>query len=264
MGFERPSDKEKHGKVMDMERVELLEKLFVDVIFNHHGTKRGKTATEGSWRFHFRSCCRVPEERMLVHAWRRRPYQYFRRKPEGVRDWCLDADLRLLKTIRARASFVLPWVRARPDIKVVHLVRDPRGILNSVKRGGSLWSENNRNAALQCANIERDLRLQELGPHRYLRVRYEDLVESPLEETRRIFSFMGANFNDDVMAYLREHTWLAEKIPAEKQGYLKTFRDSNFKHDHWKTNMDNREIEFIENVCEAIMKKLNYHPLPPT
>ncbi|XP_069974702.1 carbohydrate sulfotransferase 1-like [Penaeus vannamei] len=200
----------------------------------------------------------------VVHAWRRRPYQYFRRKPEGVRDWCLDADLRLLKTIRARASFVLPWVRARPDIKVVHLVRDPRGILNSVKRGGSLWSENNRNAALQCANIERDLRLQELGPHRYLRVRYEDLVESPLEETRRIFSFMGANFNDDVMAYLREHTWLAEKIPAEKQGYLKTFRDSNFKHDHWKTNMDNREIEFIENVCEAIMKKLNYHPLPPT
>lgn len=31
-GFERPSDKEKHGKVMDMERVELLEKLFVDVM----------------------------------------------------------------------------------------------------------------------------------------------------------------------------------------------------------------------------------------
>ncbi|XP_063600599.1 carbohydrate sulfotransferase 1-like [Penaeus indicus] len=200
----------------------------------------------------------------VIRAWRRRPYQYFRRKPEGVRDWCVDADLRLLKSIRARASFVLPWVRARPDIKVVHLVRDPRGILNSVKRGGNLWSENNRNAALQCANIERDLRLQELGPHRYLQVRYEDLVESPLEETRRIFSFMGANFNDDVMAYLREHTWLAEKIPAEKQGYLKTFRDSSFKHDHWKINMDNREIEFIENVCGSVMKKLNYHPLPPT
>ncbi|XP_047488001.1 carbohydrate sulfotransferase 1-like [Penaeus chinensis] len=200
----------------------------------------------------------------VVRAWRRRPYQYFRRKPEGVRDWCVDADLRLLKTIRARASFVLPWMRSRSDIKVVHLVRDPRGILNSVKRGGNLWSENNRNAALQCANIERDLQLQELGPHRYLQVRYEDLVESPLEETRRIFSFMGANFNDDVMAYLREHTWLAEKIPAEKQGYLKTFRDSSFKHDHWKTNMDNREIEFIESVCGSVMKKLNYHPLPPT
>ncbi|XP_042863199.1 carbohydrate sulfotransferase 1-like [Penaeus japonicus] len=200
----------------------------------------------------------------VIHAWRRRPYQYFRRKPQGVRDWCRDANLRLLKTIRARASFVLPWARARQDIKVVHLVRDPRGILNSVRRGGNLWSENNRNAALQCANIERDLQLQELGPGRYLRVRYEDLVESPLEETRRVFGFMGADFDDDVMSYLREHTWLAEKIPAEKQGYLKTFRDSNFQHDHWKTNMDNREIEFIENVCKSVMRKLNYHPLPPT
>ncbi|XP_042237430.1 carbohydrate sulfotransferase 1-like [Homarus americanus] len=199
----------------------------------------------------------------VINTWRRKGFYYFRKKPEGVIDFCRDAHLRLLKSIRARAHFVKPWITRRPDIKVVHLVRDPRGILNSVKKGGRLWSNNNRNVALQCANIENDLLLEDLGPSRYLRVRYEDLVEYPAEETRRIFTFMGVNMTSNVLTYLQKHSGLGE-IPSMRQKYLNTYRDSQYRHDHWKSQMDNREVEYIEHVCGKVMQRLHYHPLRPT
>ena len=43
---------------------------------------------------------------------------FFRKKPEDAKDFCRDASLRILKTIRARAQFISHWLSHRPDIKV--------------------------------------------------------------------------------------------------------------------------------------------------
>ncbi|XP_071523399.1 uncharacterized protein [Panulirus ornatus] len=201
--------------------------------------------------------------RKIIHAWQRKGLFFFRRKPEGTKYFCLEARLRLVKTIRARASFVRPWIQERPDIKVVHLVRDPRGIISSVKRGGGLWGHDHRNVEFQCSNIEEDLQLEALGQNRYLRVRYEDLVDHPHEETRRIFAFMGVDVSQGVLTYLQQHASL-DQPPAKKQGYLNTYRDSNYRHDHWKSRMDIREVEHIQQVCRGVMERLGYTALPPT
>ncbi|XP_066939794.1 carbohydrate sulfotransferase 1-like [Macrobrachium rosenbergii] len=198
----------------------------------------------------------------VIAEWQRKGFSYFRRKLE-VENFCEAAKLRLLKTIRARAHFILPWIKERPDIKIVHLVRDPRGIVNSVQRGGRLWSDNNRNAQLQCKSVERDLELEHLGPDRYLRVRYEDLVDKPVEESKRIFALLGMTFSKGVMEYLESHTGTGEN-QERRPGYFNTFRKSDFRHDLWKQKLDNREIEFIENICSSIMKAIGYTALPPT
>ncbi|KAK7084050.1 hypothetical protein SK128_002404, partial [Halocaridina rubra] len=196
----------------------------------------------------------------VIRHWRRSAFAYFRRRPDH-RDFCQVSKVRVIKSIRAHASFVLPWIKKRPDIKVIHMVRDPRGILNSVQRGGRWWSENNRNINLQCNLVEQDLELEQLGPGRYLRVHYEDLVDKPLEETKRMFKFAEMDLGEETVNYLKIHTGLGTEH-LRKPGYFNTYRDSNFRHDHWKTKLDNREIEFVENACSSIMRKLGYTPLP--
>ncbi|CAL4125612.1 unnamed protein product, partial [Meganyctiphanes norvegica] len=199
----------------------------------------------------------------VVRSWHHKPFTYFRAKPHGVEDFCKDAPLRLLKTIRARASFVAPWLHTRPDIKVIHLTRDPRGMYDSVIRGGRIWSDNNRNVSLQCHNLQQDTKLHNMGPERYLRLRYEDLVDRPLEETRKVFNFMGVEFNERAQLYLKNHTGINPVHAVGNHGYLNTYRDASFRHDKWKDHLGNRDLEYIQDICGAVMNELGYTPVPP-
>nr|XP_045592684.1 carbohydrate sulfotransferase 1-like [Procambarus clarkii]XP_045592685.1 carbohydrate sulfotransferase 1-like [Procambarus clarkii] len=194
----------------------------------------------------------------VLRRWRM--LSVFRKRPRGARHFCRDAQLRVVKTIRAKAHFVKPWIINRPDIKVVHLVRDPRGVMNSLKNGGNLWTDNNRNASLLCDAINKNIQLEDLGPTRYLRVRYEDLVDHPEEETRRIYSFMGVNVDAKVMAYLKRHTG-REDPQGVDQRYLNTYRDVSFRHDHWKAKLNPDVRQHVEDVCSDVMQKLNYQPV---
>ncbi|KAK8391954.1 hypothetical protein O3P69_017516 [Scylla paramamosain] len=199
---------------------------------------------------------------MVLNAWKKGNFRHFRRKPEGVKDFCKDASFRLVKTIRARKSHVLPWLLLREDIKVVHLVRDPRGILNSVSHGGNIWTDRNRDAVYQCTSLSEDLDLEQLGPQRYLRMRYEDLVDKPLEETTRVFSFMGVPVSSSVLTFLKEHTGMDTAGSPLKQRYMNTFRQADFRHDHWKKELDSHHIRQIEDVCQVVMNFLHYPVLP--
>ncbi|XP_068235776.1 carbohydrate sulfotransferase 1-like [Palaemon carinicauda] len=165
---------------------------------------------------------------------------------------------------------------------IVHLVRDPRGILNSVQREGRRWSDNHQPpvrlvqrdleletvgtgrsyTGLQCDLVEQYLELETLGTDRNLRVRYEDLVDKPMEDTKQIFAFMGMTFNEGVIKYIKSHTGTGKNL-EHKPGYFNTFRNSDFRHDQWKENLDNREIKFIENICSSVMRSLGYTMLPP-
>ncbi|KAK3883028.1 hypothetical protein Pcinc_012635 [Petrolisthes cinctipes] len=204
------------------------------------------------------------DQDLVLRAWGHMSFPYFHRRGNGGTDWCGHSSFRLTKTIRAREQFVHSWLERRPDIKVLHLVRDPRGILYSVARGGGMWGKNNKDAALQCGNMEKDLTLQHLGQHRYLRVRYEDLVERPLEETQRVLGFLGQRVNKEVMEYLRQHTALGNHtLQTHQQGYMSTYRDGHFRHDKWKENMYSWIVKDIENVCQSVMAKMQYSPFKP-
>ena len=55
--------------------------------------------------------------------------------------------------------------------------------------------------------MESDSLLANILPvSRYLRVRYEDLIEDPLPEVSRIYSFMGTQVSKEVTQFLEDHT----------------------------------------------------------
>ncbi|XP_076032331.1 uncharacterized protein LOC143020050 [Oratosquilla oratoria] len=194
----------------------------------------------------------------VLRQFENKGFRYFRRTAAGS-DWCDAAPLRLIKTIRFRSFFGASWLRRRPDIKVIHLVRDPRGIISSVKKGGGIWGKHNRDAELQCLNMKDDLQLETLlGPQRYLRIRYEDLVDNTTRVTKDALEFAGVGLTEEVKGYIEKHTEGDSR--GKGSNYMGTYRDQSFLHDRWKTILTRNEIEDIQTTCSDVMEKLDYKP----
>lgn len=114
-----------------------------------------------------------------------------------------------------RAVFLLPFLhRHYPEMRFIHVVRDGRDMAlsknqNQLRKHGDaflgvaeramsarlrsilLWSRNNVAAA--------DYGETHM-PGAYLRVRFEDLCADPLDVTRRIYAFLGLEYNPDLVS----------------------------------------------------------------
>ncbi len=84
---------------------------------------------------------------------------------------------------------------SRHDVRIVHLVRDGRGYLHSRRRRadatGARHSPGPALAGWAAKNLAVSALGARLGPHRYLLVRYEDLLRDPAGALGRIGDFVG-------------------------------------------------------------------------
>lgn len=84
------------------------------------------------------------------------------------------------------------------DVRYLHLVRDPRGVIASrLRRGAPLDA---RQAARQWVRLHERIEwmAQSLAPDKVLRVRYEDVCRSPQATMRRLYAFCGVTRKLDV------------------------------------------------------------------
>ena len=102
-----------------------------------------------------------------------------------------------------------------PTAQFIHIVRDGRDVANSVMklpwgptdilRAADWWNEHSK-LGRRMGSI--------LGPKRYAEVRYEDLVENPEKELRRLCTFLGEEYSDEMPSYYKKSD---EVIPEEKK-----------------------------------------------
>ena len=98
----------------------------------------------------------------------------------------------------------------------MHLVRDPRAMITSITKRPGTWGDALRNATFQCRRMQEDSRLEEVLPReRYVRVRYEDLVEETSDTLAGLYHHLGLPFTEHVqrVAFARTH---AENITGTK------------------------------------------------
>ena len=148
------------------------------------------------------------------------------------------------------------------DVKVVHLVRDPRAVVFSRVNlpgwmGGHLDPSFHKSVQDLCDPILRNIRLGLLYPPPWLKnrfkvIRYEDLALNSLNVAHELYNF--AEF--DWSASVDEFISVLEKNTEQGSAYS-VYRNASVAINRWKTAPEPL-IRAVENICGDLMDFLGY------
>ncbi len=180
---------------------------------------------------------------------------------------------RVVKSIRLHLDEVEDELRGRrafkhldPSTKILLLVRDPRGVINSQLKMSTAWPASYSAAANVCGRILRDLDSVEKVRSRGVQikvVRYEDLVDDAWWQVRDLLDFLERpDLLGEVAREVRAHV-----LPSERRGfqdgerfYYDTRRKKDFSHDGWRESLPDQKLEEImsDKTCLEVLDRLGY------
>jgi hypothetical protein len=148
-----------------------------------------------------------------------------------------------------------------PDAQFIHLVRDPRACVESLKR--QEWYPDEAGPCLAAwVHAVRSARRSgtKLGPQRYLEVRYEDLVSDPEKTSRQVCDFLEEPFSEEM---IRPELITDQVNPAHYQQRRQIQEGVNTATvEAWATRLPPNEIALIDRVARRWMAEFGYAPSP--
>lgn len=148
-------------------------------------------------------------------------------------------------------------LRLFPDAQILHLIRDPRACVSSMKQL-PWWISGFDGAVvnwlLAMERIPRDTRA--LGADSYHELYYEELVSDPRTVLAQLCRFLGEDF-DEAMLY---HDRAAQQIvPTRKSWHRLTAQPVNTSRtEAWRSGLSPAEVGLIEVVCRRRMAAHGY------
>ena len=177
-------------------------------------------------------------------------------------DICKKHSVFAFKVLRFRMSSVDLLLADDPSWKIIHLLRDPRGILFSRLHRphmiSSMWKPDvEQDAKKLCQRIHDDVRhrkyLQEKYPNNFLVMKYEDLAVNPNYEMKRVYDFI------DMPVLVNVRRWYAENMHSKYGDIGITERaDSNKTANKWKSKISNKLKALMQNECKELLEELDY------
>ncbi|CAH1802491.1 unnamed protein product, partial [Owenia fusiformis] len=173
---------------------------------------------------------------------------------------CMTSKIRTIKTILLRMNAVKGLLRQNPHLKIIHLVRDPRGILMS--RWRTFGKDDVINTAKVgaeaeelCTTMLNDVKLrEELAKNHsmsFFYLRYEDLAENPLKIAGDIYDFVDMPFHDTVKAWFAKNDTQGGKFETTRHNMKKTSYS-------WRDKIPWEFANIIDATCSRINEKLGY------
>lgn len=206
------------------------------------------------------------------HLWRC-IFEKMKSEPEFMKSVCKAHKHVAIKTIRVRLHEVRELLTSQNDDsidwKVIHVVRDPRGMINS-------WMGQNHRSSTKyfeeetrslCKEISSDVRigqeLEKLYPNSYMLLRYEDLAANPYTKAQEMYNFIGIPMSDRVKQWIADNTNqdTSSYTGAEEKRMGQFRRDSKATSLAWEKILPNKIIRKIEKNCLDLMNLANYKPL---
>ncbi|XP_078077438.1 carbohydrate sulfotransferase 1 [Mustelus asterias] len=162
----------------------------------------------------------------------------------------------------------------RLNLKVVQLVRDPRGILSSridtfpeSFRAWKIWRNSGRrpynldasHLTTTCEDFLNSVGTGLARPGwlkgRYMLVRYEDLAREPERKTEEIYRFLGVAMDGNVQRWILNNTRGAGASGNHKYA---TVRDSAATAESWRFKLNYDMVELVQNLCNLTLAQLGY------
>ncbi|XP_033322131.1 carbohydrate sulfotransferase 4 isoform X2 [Megalopta genalis] len=194
-----------------------------------------------------------------THLWRQcQAHKKICWDPRFVSKFCKLFPFQSMKIVRLRLRAAEKLLEQEDlGIRLVLLVRDPRGILQSRKhREWCPTKPDCSDPALVCADMVSDFsvaaRLIKKYPRTFRVVRYEDLSVDPYRHVKELYNFYGLDFHINVKRFLDTHT------KNDVGGVSSTFRNSKVAPFHWRSDLDFEEVDEIQRVCAEAMQLWGY------
>ncbi|WAR04132.1 CHST3-like protein [Mya arenaria] len=175
---------------------------------------------------------------------------------------CLNSPFRIIKTIRLELSTVSYLLDRLPNLQIIHLVRDPRATLASqAKLGMCKQSKGGQPGCTErfCKRLENDVLEEEniLRKHqgRIMPVFYEDIAREPIQTSKKMYDFIGAEFTHSAEQYIFNITMAG----LENDCAICTTRSNSTEHiDSWKTKMKLEFKTIVQARCNYILRRYGY------
>ncbi len=141
-----------------------------------------------------------------------------------------------------------------PDAKIIHLVRDPRAVVESMLR--MPWAPDDvvANSSKWRVNVWAAARFAQ-SSDRMLETRYEDLVTAPERELRRICEFLKEDYDPRMLQYHKTAGTYIRNEPW-KQGTTSPVTRSTVEQ--WRERVPPRRIALIESIAGRLMTRYGY------
>jgi hypothetical protein len=180
---------------------------------------------------------------------------------------CESSPLRALKPVRFPMKAAEKLLEYRPEVKIVHNLRDPRGVVISrhntsrsfqaVYAGASLTKNPKeskhdivKEAQLFCRNAFTDAKLfqtlKSSQPHSLMQVIYENYAMKPTDTAIEVYNFLGLSIPYEVMSWLDNNT---KSLMKNQQ----TTRNSTETSSRWQHIITAEQRYVISNTCHDLI-----------
>ncbi|KAM4747085.1 carbohydrate sulfotransferase 1-like [Rhinophrynus dorsalis] len=163
----------------------------------------------------------------------------------------------------------------RLNLKIIHLVRDPRGILASrintfidLYRAWKIWNATGKrphNVDLSqitttCTDLSNSVETGFSRPPwlkgKYMLVRYEDLAKNPVKKAREMYDFVGLEWKDNVHRWIERNT-NGSSVPLGNIKFT-TSRNSAETAENWRLHLCFDIVQSLQELCNVTFSLLGY------
>ena len=182
---------------------------------------------------------------------------------EPLIEKCRQSDIVAVKVIRLHMSYVDQLLSSDPDLRVIHLVRDPRGLVQAWRKmdpsGSKSMTDMQLNAKLICRRMLTDCqirrRLELKYPRRILVVRYEDLVTATDKVLNDVYSrLLQLALPSNVVNAINEQLHATSADGA----YGTQRKNGTATATNWRRTINNTLLKYINNTCRQLLDELHY------
>ncbi|XP_015253416.1 PREDICTED: carbohydrate sulfotransferase 6-like [Cyprinodon variegatus] len=164
------------------------------------------------------------------------------------------------------------------DLRIIHLVRDPRAVYRSKEESALAFKTDNaivlehkkvpeaeENYQAMQEICQSHIRINQSATQnpppflrgRYKLVRYEDVTSNPLQEIQDIYEFVGLEMTDEMAAWINNMTQPKGKVKVQNAFQINS-RDAVQVSQAWRTTLPHNKVKRVQEVCKEAMSLLHY------
>jgi len=183
----------------------------------------------------------------------------------AAHDVCAAADVVAFKTVDyGHELSSWKWLLdSHPNMRIIDVVRDPRGIYASWKvlePFASLVKTGKFYTLVEiCDHFEKNIEYKDDRIHRVL---FEDLLSFPYRTTRNVYKFLGETYGEEQEAWV-QNAFNNKHCPPPKpgmEGFTDCHTNSTAVKDKWRTVLKQSELDAFtkSKSCTKIAKYYGY------